>query len=66
MWQSFEYIPQVDRFSNYLLIGEIGAEASLTEKLSLRGVFQDIYDNEPAPGRKQNDMKIITSLAYKF
>jgi len=66
MWQSFEYIPQVDRFSNYLLIGELGAEASLTQKLSLRGVFQDIYDNEPAPGRKQNDMKIITSLAYKF
>jgi putative salt-induced outer membrane protein YdiY len=66
MWQSLEYIPQVDRFHNYLIIFELGAEASLTEKLSLRGVFQDLYDNEPAPGRKKNDMKLITSLAYKF
>jgi putative salt-induced outer membrane protein YdiY len=66
MWQSLEYLPQVDRFHNYLLIFELGAEASLTQKLSLRGVFQDLYDNEPAAGRKKNDMKLITSLVYKF
>lgn len=66
MWQSLEFVPQVDRFQNYLITAEIGAEASLTEKLSLRAVLQDLYDNEPAPGRKNNDIKLITSLAYKF
>ncbi len=66
VWQSLDYIPQVDRFHNYLIAFELGAEASLTEKLSLRGVFQDNYDNEPAAGRKRNDMRLITALAYKF
>lgn len=66
LWQSLEYIPQVDRFHNYLLIAEVGAEAALTERFSLRGVIQDYYDNEPAAGRKRNDLKLITSLVYKF
>jgi putative salt-induced outer membrane protein YdiY len=66
MWQSFEYMPQVDRFHNYLMVFELGAEAALTETLSLRAVFQDNYDNEPAEGRKCNDIKLITGIAYKF
>jgi putative salt-induced outer membrane protein YdiY len=66
MWQSVEYLPQIDEFHNYIVNFEIGAEASLTEKLSLRGVIQDNYDNDPAPGRKNNDIKLITSLVYKF
>jgi putative salt-induced outer membrane protein YdiY len=66
IWQSLEYIPQVDRTGNYLLIAEVGAEAALTERFSLRAVLQDNYDNEPAAGRKNNDVKLITALAYKF
>jgi putative salt-induced outer membrane protein YdiY len=72
VWQSFEILPQVDRLHNYIINAEIGAEASLTEKLSLRGVVQDTYDNRPADSdkggdaRKKNDIKIIMSLAYKF
>jgi putative salt-induced outer membrane protein YdiY len=66
VWQSFDVIPQVDRFSNYLLIGELGAEAALTDSFSLRAVLQDTYDNEPALGRKDNDVKLITSIVYKF
>jgi putative salt-induced outer membrane protein YdiY len=66
VWQSFDVIPQVDRFSNYLLVAEVGAEAALTQQFSLRAVLQDAYDNEPANGRKNNDIKLITSLVYKF
>ncbi|HWN95145.1 MAG TPA: DUF481 domain-containing protein [Methylomirabilota bacterium] len=66
VWQSIEFLPQVDRFHNYIINAELGAEASLTEKLSLRGVIQDTYDNIPADGRKKNDVKLITSLVYKF
>jgi hypothetical protein len=32
----------------------------------LRAVLQDTYDNEPALGRKHNDIKLITSIVYKF
>lgn len=66
VWQSFEILPQVDRFHNYIINAEVGAEASLTERLSLRAVIQDTYDNIPAEGRKKNDIKLIASLAYKF
>jgi putative salt-induced outer membrane protein YdiY len=66
LWQSAEYLPQVDRFENYLLTAELGVEAGLTEKLALRAFVQDIYDNEPAPGRKNNDVKFVTQLAYRF
>jgi putative salt-induced outer membrane protein YdiY len=66
VWQSLEFLPQVDDFENYIINAEVGAEAALTTKLSLRAVLQDTYDNVPAEGRKKNDLKFITSLVYKF
>ncbi len=66
IWQSLEFLPQVDDLDNYLLIAELGAEAALNTKLSLRAVLQNHYDNQPAPGRRKNDLKLITAVAYKF
>jgi putative salt-induced outer membrane protein YdiY len=66
LWQSLEWLPQVDRFSNYILNAELGVETALTQKLALRVFAQDTYDNEPAPGRQKNDLKLVTAIAYKF
>ena len=66
LWQAFDVVPQIDRFSNYLLIAELGTEAAITERVWLRAVLQDTYDNEPAIGRQHNDVKLITSVVYKF
>jgi putative salt-induced outer membrane protein YdiY len=66
IWQMVEVLPQVDDFNNFLVNAELGLETSLTRKLSLRVFAQDTYDNEPAPGRKKNDLKLVTALAYKF
>lgn len=68
IWQSVEFLPQVDHFDNYLINAELGVEADLTKdkKLTLRSFVQDTYDNEPAPGRKRNDLKWVTAIAYKF
>jgi putative salt-induced outer membrane protein YdiY len=66
IWQTLEFLPQVDRLSNYILNGEIGIDTALTQKLSLRTFLQDSYDNEPAPGREKNDLKLVTAIAYKF
>lgn len=66
VWQSVEFLPQVDEFDNFLLISEIGIESKLNEKLSLRVVLQDRFDNEPAPGRKRNDVKLISGVSYSF
>lgn len=66
LWQSLEVLPQVDDWGNFLLNFEIGIESKLTEKLALRLFAVDTYDNEPAPGRKENDLKVVTSLNYAF
>jgi hypothetical protein len=28
--------------------------------------LQDTYDHDPAEGRKKNDLKFVTAIAYKF
>lgn len=66
MWQSLEFLPQVDRFGNYLINFEIGAEAALTKSVSLLTYLQDNYDNEPAAGRKNNDLKLVAAIGVKF
>lgn len=66
LWQSVEFLPQVDDLNNFLLNAEIGVEAKLTEKFSIKVFAVDNYDNEPAEGRKSNDIKVVTALAYTF
>jgi len=68
IWETAEWLPQVDKFKNYIVNAEIGIEADLTadKKLALRAVLQDTYNNEPAAGRQKNDAKLITAIAYKF
>lgn len=67
IWQSLEYIPDVEHWAErYLLIAELGIDTAITKKLSLRAVLQDTYNSEPAAGREENDLRLITGLAYKF
>lgn len=66
IWESIEFLPQLDDLNNYIINAEVGVEAALTKKLSLRVYAQDTYDREPAAGRKQNDIKLVSSIALKF
>lgn len=66
IWQSAEWLPKIDEFKDYILNTEVGLETQLTKKLSFRTVLQDVYDNVPVPGRKKNDLKLVTGIAYKF
>lgn len=66
VWQSVEWLPQVDDFNNSIINAEIGVETQLSTKFSLRVFAQDTYDTRPAAGRKNNDLKLVTALAYKF
>jgi putative salt-induced outer membrane protein YdiY len=68
VWETVEFLPQVDNFNNYIINFETGIDAVLTKdkKLSLRTVLRDTYNNVPAAGRLKNDLQIITGLAYKF
>jgi putative salt-induced outer membrane protein YdiY len=66
LWQTAEFLPQVDRFKNYVINAEIGIEAALSKKMALSVVLQDTYVNLPAAGRDSNDVKLISGLTYKF
>lgn len=51
-----------DSSDNYLVKAGAGIETTVTESLSLiTGVELD-YDNEPALGRKKDDVRVVTSL----
>ena len=66
IWQSVEFLPQVDDFNNYIINAEIGIDTNIYKQFDLRFFIVDTFDNEPAPGRKQNDLKFVTAVAYKF
>lgn len=66
LWQSVEIQPQLDHLKNFTVKAELGVEADLTQRWSLRSFVQDNYDHEPAAGRKKNDVRLVTALACKF
>jgi putative salt-induced outer membrane protein YdiY len=66
MWESAEYLPAFDDFQRFLLNAELGTEAAMNTRLSLRIVLQDKYNSDPAPGKKANDVTLIGGLTYKL
>ncbi|TAN37406.1 MAG: DUF481 domain-containing protein [Verrucomicrobia bacterium] len=66
VWEAIEFLPPVDHTQEYLLSSEAGAEAALTTLLNVRIVVKNIYDNNPAPGRKNSDVSITGALAVKL
>ena len=66
LWESVEYLPQVDKFSHYIINSEAGIDSALTKKLSLKVFAQDTYNSQPAADREKNDLKLVTAIAYHF
>lgn len=66
LWQSAEYIPQMDDTENYLINAEIGVEAKLNSRLNLRLVAQEKYDNQPADDLKKTDLTLIAGIGATF
>lgn len=66
LWQTFDYMPKVDQWDDYVANAEIGVETDITKSLGLRVVGQDTYRSCPAAGREENDVKLFAGLTYKF
>lgn len=66
LWQSLEFVPQVEDFGNYFLSAEAGIEADITKRMSLRVVASNQYRSDPAPGSKENDFRLVAGVGYKF
>jgi len=65
-WQKVEMIPALDKPDYFLVNSEAGVETALTQKISLQVYVDDNFANEPAPGYKNNDVKLVSGLSYKF
>jgi putative salt-induced outer membrane protein YdiY len=66
IWEQVDYLPQVDDFNNYLVNSEVGAEAALNTRLSLRICAKDQFNSRPAAGRKENDITLVSALVFKY
>lgn len=66
VWQSLEYIPEVDDFDSYLLNTEVGIEAALNTRWNLRLVAQSKYNSTPAEGFEKNDLSLIAGLSLSL
>jgi putative salt-induced outer membrane protein YdiY len=66
IWQNVEFLPEADKFDNYVVNFEIGLEASLTKAFSLKTFLDDTYQHRPAAAHLKNDVKIVAAVAYKF
>lgn len=66
VWESAEYLPDTERFSDYLVNAEVGVEAALNAKLNLRLVLQNKFDSEPADGTEKSDTTFIAGVSVKL
>lgn len=66
LWQAADFMPQVDMLNKYLVTFELGLDTAITDQVTLRTVLRDNFDSIPAQGRKENDLRLITGLTYKF
>lgn len=66
IWESVEWIAQVDKFDNWIANAELGISAPMSKALDVRLVLDDTYNNQPAPGREKNDLKLLAGIGYKF
>lgn len=64
--QSMEYLPQVEDFGNYVVNFNLSLSTKITEKASATITFQDFYRSVPAPGRQENDLRLMAGISYTF
>jgi len=66
MWEKAELLTQVSQLDNYYVNSEIGVESAMSKSMGLQLTLSDSYVNDPAPGRKSNDVRLIGGISYKF
>ncbi|MEM1156828.1 MAG: DUF481 domain-containing protein [Verrucomicrobiota bacterium] len=66
LFQNSEFLVNAEDTDDWILEAELGIETAITESFSLRFGAKDIYDNQPAAGRKKNDIQLNTAVVYKF
>jgi len=64
--QDISYYPAFEDFSDYRIHSETILDIAMNQKLSLRISLIDDYNADPPADTKDNDLRVISSLAYSF
>ncbi len=65
-YQLLDVYPSLENGKDVLLHAEVGFQQTLLASVFLELAVIDDYDNEPADGRKKNDLRYLVSLGYKL
>jgi len=65
VWQSFEILPQVDKFDNFTN-AEVGAEDALTKPPACARTIQTPRISIPGGWPTEMNVQRVSALAYKF
>jgi len=66
LWEKAELVAQASKPENYYVNFEIGVETAMSKTVGLQLTLDDSYVNQPATGRKNNDVRLIGGVTYKF
>ena len=74
VWQSVDWTEELidfddtgnHNYDNWVINAEVGISAPVTKSLDVRLVAQDTFRRLPAPGRQQNDLRLIAGVGYRF
>lgn len=66
VWENVEVLPPLTVPDAFLVNAEVGLETPLTHQLSWQTYVQDNFANQPAPGYKDNDLKVVSGVVLKF
>ena len=66
VWENVEFIPPITYPEAFLVNATVGIETPLTHSMSLQTYVQDNFANVPAPGYKNNDLKLVSGVVFKF
>ena len=66
LWERVEFLPQVDKFDNYVINFQIVIETTISKSFRMKTYLDDSYANRPAAAHQKNDAKIVAAVSYKF
>ncbi|MEX2382063.1 MAG: DUF481 domain-containing protein [Opitutales bacterium] len=65
-WQSVEVLGELAESENYFVNAEVGIESNLNNRIALRLVAKNAYNNQPDSGIERNDLTVISGLSLSL
>lgn len=65
-FHDFEYLPEVDDWTVYLMKADVGFSTMLCWNIDLLGKVEWDYNSKPSANRRKSDTRVILGLGYKW